>query len=55
MVLKVMSSKSGLGQLATGKLCQPWSKWVSLSNMEKKRQRNERGGLRLSDALIKTQ
>ena len=44
-----------LGHAVTGKLCQPNSKWVPVSNKGRIRQQKERDGLRLSSAVPKIQ
>ena len=58
MVQKVtikLEFKAGLCHAATGKLCQPSSKWVPYSNKGRIRQRKERNGLHFSSAVPKIQ
>ena len=55
MVQKVAEFEAGLRHATTGKLCQPSSKWVLISNEGRIRQRKVRDGLRLSSAVPKIQ
>ena len=54
-LLEGFELEHGLCHSKTGKLWQPSSKWVPVSNQERIRQREERNGLCISYAVLKIQ